>query len=99
MNPYVVKRPVITEKTLKLANTQNVYVFEVDRLANKNQIKKAIKDLFSVDILKINTIMRPKVKKATGKKRLKVTKPKTKKALIKLKDGDSIDLFDIGGES
>jgi len=42
MNPYIVVKPVITEKSLRLANTENTYVFEVQMTSNKNQIKEAI---------------------------------------------------------
>jgi len=99
MNPYTIKSPVITEKSLSLANTQNVYTFAVATTANKDQVKVAVEKLFGVTVLEVNTIMSAKAKKRTGKKRMAVTVPKTKKALVKLKEGDSIELFDIGGEA
>lgn len=98
MNPYIIKRPVITEKTLQLASQQNVFTFEVDRLATKNQIKEAIQELFKVSVVATNTVMSQRVAKTTGKKRLKVMSAKTKKACVKLKEGDSITLFDMGGQ-
>lgn len=99
MNPYIIRRPVITEKTLQRANQENIYTFEVDRVADKNKIKAAIERLYDVKVININTIMRPKKIKNTGKKRLKTFSAKTKKALVKLKDGQSIDVFDVGGEA
>lgn len=97
MNPYIIKKPSITEKSLQLANVENVYTFEVNRLATKNQIKEAIEKLFNVSVVAVNTVMSQRVLKATGKKRLKVMTAKTKKALVKLKEGQSIALFDMGG--
>jgi large subunit ribosomal protein L23 len=98
MNPYVIRKPVITEKTLQRANLENIYTFEVARTADKNQIKAAIEEMYKVNIVNINTVMRPKHTKRTGQKRMKTVAPKTKKALVKLKAGQAIDVFDIGGE-
>lgn len=97
MNPYIIRKPVITEKTLQRANKENIYTFEVDRVANKNKIKAAIERLYDVNVININTVMRSKKVKSTGKKRLKTFSAKTKKALVKLKDGQNIDVFDVGG--
>ncbi|MFZ5376417.1 MAG: 50S ribosomal protein L23 [Patescibacteria group bacterium] len=99
MNLQIIKRPVITEKSLQLANSENVYVFEVDRSATKDQVKEAVEVLYKVNVVDVNTVMRPRVKKATGRKRMQVISAKTKKALVKLQKGQSIKLFDIGGES
>jgi large subunit ribosomal protein L23 len=98
MNPYVIKKPIITEKSLSLASTQNIYIFEVKKLANKEQIKAAVEELFKVKVLNVNTVVRAKYLKKTGKKRLQTEMPKTKKALVKLQEGDKIELFDVGGE-
>ena len=97
MNPYVIKKPIITEKSLSLASSQNIYTFEVKKLANKKQIAEAIEELFNVKVLNVNTVVRSKYIKSTGKKRIKTSFPKTKKALVKLQDGDKIELFDAGG--
>lgn len=97
MNTQIIKKPVITEKSLSSANQENVYVFEVDRRANKNQIKEAIEQLFKVTVLDVNTVTKQRVYKATGRKRLKVLAAKTKHAFVKLKKGDSIKLFDVSG--
>jgi large subunit ribosomal protein L23 len=99
MNPYIIKQPLITEKTLRLANTQNTYTFEVDRNANKAQIKAAIENLFNVKVQSVNTVMKARTFKKTGRKRVVRYMPRVKKALVKLKKGSTIDLFDIGGQS
>ncbi|MFZ5438117.1 MAG: 50S ribosomal protein L23 [Patescibacteria group bacterium] len=98
MNPYVIRRPVITEKTLQRANLENIYTFEVERVADKNKIKAAIEEMYQVKVEVVNTVMRPKKAKRTGQKRLKTFAAKTKKALVRLKKGDSISVFDIGGD-
>lgn len=97
MNAYIIKKPVITEKSLKLANTSNVYTFMVDRNANRAQIKDAIINLFKVDVVSVNVVMIQRSKKKTGKRRLAVVVPRMKKAYVKIKQGQSIDLFDVGG--
>jgi len=95
MNPYIVIKPVITEKSLRLANSDNTYTFVVQRTANKDQVKQAVEKLFTVEVKDIRTIVNQKGKKRTGKKRVSVTTGKVKKALVTLKEGHSIDLFDI----
>lgn len=94
----VIRRPIITEKTLQQANIDNVYTFEVSRTADKNSIKAAIEALYGVKVISINDVMRPKKARRTGKKRLTTIMPKTKKALVTLKKGETISVFDIGGE-
>ncbi len=95
MNPYIIKKPLITEKTVELANKQNIYTFAVGATANKNQIKEAVEALYNVTVVEINTVVRQPEEKKTGKKRLSVTMPRKKKALVKLAEGQTIDLFDI----
>lgn len=95
MNPYIVIKPVITEKSLRLANSDNTYVFAVQMTANKNQIKESIEKLFEVNVIGIRTIVNQREVKRTGKKRMSVRTGKTKKALVTIKSGQSIDLFDI----
>ena len=95
MNPYTIIKPVITEKSLRLASVENTYTFAVQMTANKNQVKEAIEKLFSVEVSVVKTIVNQKENKRTGKRRLAVTTAKVKKALVTLKSGHSIDLFDI----
>jgi len=98
MNPYVISKPVITEKSLQRANLENIYTFEVERTADKNKIKAAIEEMYKVHVVNINTVMRPKKTKKTGPKRMTSVSAKTKKALVKLRKGEAIDVFDIGGD-
>ena len=85
----IVKAPVITEKAAALGQ-QNVYVFKVDSRANKTEIKQAIEKVFNVKVESVNTVnVRPK-KKRVGRYVGKTNK--VKKAIVKLKEGSSIEL-------
>lgn len=95
MNPYIVIKPVITEKSLRLASVDNTYTFVVQTTANKDQIKETVEKLFTVSVDSIRTIVNQKEIKRTGKRRKSVSTGKTKKALVTLKEGHAIDLFDI----
>jgi large subunit ribosomal protein L23 len=98
MNPYILKQPVITEKSVGLAQAENKYTFEVDRLANKDQIRQAIEELYSVNVVNISTIRGHRVSKATGRKRMKVTVAPNKKAVVTLRKGQKIDVYEFGTE-
>ena len=98
MNAYLIKKPVVTERSLSLANKQNVYTFEVIMGAHKGQIKEAVEQVFGVKVLKVNTVVRHRIKKKTGRKRISTVSPKTKKAYVKLVEGQHIALFDLGGD-
>ena len=81
--------PKITEKANFLSEFNKV-VFKVHKGSNKNSIKKSIEKIFKVNVIKINTInLRSKTKTIKNKK---VFKPGTKKAIVTLKKGQSIDL-------
>ena len=85
----VIKAPIITEKTSDLANN-NTIVFSVDTRANKTQIKQAVEAIFDVKIESVNTInVKPK-KKRVGRYAGKTNR--VKKAIVKLKEGSSIEL-------
>lgn len=96
MSSFIIKRPVITEKSITLAQVENKYTFEVDRLANKDQVKDAIQSLYGVDVTAVNTVRGHRILKATGRKRMKTLVAPTKKAIVELKKGQTIDLFEFG---
>jgi large subunit ribosomal protein L23 len=84
--------PVVTEKSYALSALDK-YVFQVAPSASKYQIKKAVEDLFKVTVLSINTIKkgaRPMKSRRTGRH---VTLPVEKKAIVKIKAGQKIDIF------
>ena len=81
-------RPLITEKTTKIAESGNWLTFEVLPDATKPEIKEALQRLYGVDVLKVNTLTQK------GKQRTRAlgARSDVKKALVKLKDGQSVDL-------
>jgi len=92
MNAHdILIRPVITEKATVIAE-QNKYVFKVARAANKEQIADAVKLVYKVQPLKVNVV------NVRGKeKRLRHGSGRTplwKKAIVTLKEGDKIELFE-----
>jgi large subunit ribosomal protein L23 len=92
MNIYqVLKRPILTEKT-DYQRDANQYVFEVDRKANKLQIKEAIEQIFDVEVVSVNTmVMKPKSRRM-GRKSV-VTRPAWKRAVVTLAPGERIQEF------
>lgn len=86
----IIKAPIITEKSADLVQNQNTVTFSVDVKANKTQIKQAIEKIFNVEVESVNTInVKPK-KKRVGRYVGKTNK--VKKAIVKLKEGSSIEL-------
>ncbi|HOV80701.1 MAG TPA: 50S ribosomal protein L23 [Bacillota bacterium] len=87
----ILKKPVVTEKSTSLMQ-KNKYTFIVDPKANKIEIKQAVEHLFKVKVEKVNT-MRVKgkwkrVRNIPGKT------PDTKKAIVKLRKGDKIEILE-----
>jgi large subunit ribosomal protein L23 len=92
----VLIRPLITEKMTEISEKeQSKYGFVVDYNANKIEIAKALKSKFAVDVVEVNTM------KYKGKTKTQFTKkgrfsgktPRFKKAIVQLKEGQTIDLF------
>jgi len=64
MNSYdVIKNPLVTEKAVKIMESENKLVFVVDRKSNKIDIKKAIEEIFKVKVAKVNTLIDMKGRK------------------------------------
>jgi large subunit ribosomal protein L23 len=85
----VILAPVITEKST-MASEANQVVFKVRRDATKPEIKAAVEQLFKVKVLAVNTINRKgKTKRFRG---LKGKQQDVKKAIIRLAEGDKIDV-------
>lgn len=89
-NAQIVKYPIITDKATRLLEN-NQYSFIVDRYSDKSSIKFAIESLFNVKVVKINTCRLPRKQKRVGK--YIGWKPQYKKAIVKLSEGDVINLF------
>ena len=88
----IIRRPVITEKATAQADELNQYVFEVDRKANKIQIKEAVEVIFEVSVTKVRTMVQPAKRGRRGRDWTLRTK-EWKKAIVTLAPGDEIDLF------
>lgn len=87
----LIKRPVITERATELME-ENKYVFEVDRRANKVEIRKAIEKLFDVKVEQVNTLNQTGKLKRVGKS-VGRTQDR-KKAIVKLTaDSNPINFF------
>ena len=85
----ILKAPVITEKS-ENARNEGKYTFKVDSRANKLEIKEAIEKIFNVKVTSIRTMnVKPK-KRRVG--RYTGLTNKYKKAIVKLADGDTIEL-------
>lgn len=91
----IIKKPVITEKMTAISEKLNRYAFIVDKRANKLQIKKAVEELYGVKVAAVNTM------NYEGKSKSRYTKSgvitgkvsDTKKAIVTLAEGESIDFF------
>jgi large subunit ribosomal protein L23 len=94
MNAYqIIKRPVITEKSDKLARLYDQYTFEVDRQANKIQIRRAVEEAFGVDVLGVSTCIMPGKRRRWGRR--VVRKPTWKKAVVTIYPGQVIEGFGV----
>lgn len=90
-NYDIVKKPIITEKTEILRREFNKYTFEVNKKANKIEIKKAVETLFNVKVVDIATLNIKPVTKRHGMKLYKTSAKK--KAVVKLAEGNTITYF------
>ncbi len=86
----IIVRPIITEHSYDMME-KNTYTFEVAKNANKIEIAKAVEELFNVTVTNVNTLnVKPKKKRV----RVQVGLTRTwKKAMVTLKEGDTIELF------
>ncbi|MGB5168959.1 MAG: 50S ribosomal protein L23 [Acidimicrobiia bacterium] len=89
----IIFEPIVSEKSYDLIEDTNTYTFVVDRRANKTQIKQAVASIFDVKVLSVNTMNRKGKLKRTGYVLGK--RKDTKRALVKLADGDKIDIFEV----
>lgn len=87
----IIIKPVVTEKSMDLL-ADNKYTFIVDRKANKTEIKNAIEGIFKVKVDKVATMIVKGKTKRMG--RFEGKTPNRKKAIVTLKPGHKIRLFD-----
>ena len=85
--------PVVSEKSYDLIENENTYTFEVDPRSNKEEIRDAIEEVFDVTVLRVNTMNRKGKRKRSG---YTIGRRKdVKRAIVKIAEGDSIDLFGV----
>ena len=88
----VIVRPIITEKSHDLLDRLGAYSFVVDKAANKIEIAKAVETLFNVKVKTVRTMNYVGKPKRMG--RFMGKKINWKKAVVTLKEGDTIELFE-----
>lgn len=93
MNNYkdIIIRPIITEKSMRYMDEDNKVTFEVAKGTNKIEVARAVEHIFGVDVEKVN-IMNVKPKKKRVGRYVGKTKA-VRKAIVKIKAGQDIDLF------
>lgn len=95
MAQHILLKPLITEKAEALSEGSNKYSFIVNKKCTKLDIKKAIEEKYSVKVSRVNTMIMPsKAKSRNTKSRVLIGRVSSyKKAIISLKDGETIDFF------
>ena len=92
----IIKKPVITEKATDMSENMNRFTFEVDVRANKIEIKNAVEKLYGVQVTEVRTLNYGGGKssvKYTNKGIVEQRSKQTKKAVVTVADGETIDLF------
>ncbi len=88
----IILKPHISERTMDLINENNSYTFKVALGATKIEIRKAVEEIFGVKVEKVTTHRMPGKEKSMGVHR--GFTPKWKKAVVKLAQGDSIEIYE-----
>lgn len=88
----ILKRPLVTEKSTTQKDQLNKLSFEVDRKANKIEIKQAVEQIFKVDVISVATMTMKGTRKRVG--RFFTRTPDWKKAVVTLKPGQRIEFFE-----
>lgn len=91
----VLIRPIISEKANEVAEERNRFTFLVSPKANKSEIKYAVEQAYGVTVVAVRTLISaPSVKSKYTKSGLQVGKTnKVKKAMVDIKEGETIDVF------
>ena len=92
----IIKKPIITEKATQASETFNRFSFEVDRSANKIEIKNAVEKMYGVQVTEVRTMNygggKPSTK-YTNRGIVEQPNKRWKKAVVTVADGETIDLF------
>ena len=88
----IIRRPLLTEKSNIAREVENLATFAVDPRANKHEIRRAVEELFDVEVLEVRTMRQPRKKRRVGKHM--GYRPEWKKAIVRLAEGQSIEFFE-----
>ena len=101
---YIIIKPMIGEKATRFIESERKYVFEIDKRANKIDVKRAIQNKFNVEVSKVGIMNYKGKKKSTSIRsngkvlRTSGFRSSWKKAIVTLKEGFKIDLMSGGQE-
>ena len=88
----VIQQPLVTEKSNIAKEEANIATFRVDPDASKHEIRRAVEELFEVEVRNVRTMRQPGKKKRVGKHVGR--KPAWKKAIVELAEGQTIEFFE-----
>lgn len=91
-NYEIIVRPLITEKSMKLVE-EGKYTFEVKQGANKVEVKKAVEELFKVEVTAVNMMNTQRKRRRVGK--YEGLRPAVQKAIVTLAEGQKLEAFEI----
>lgn len=92
---HILISPIITERSMAMVK-RGKFSFLVSSQADKEAIKKAVNSAFGVDVISIETLVQKGKTKRVGMRRAEKSLHATKKAVVSLKEGQKIDIFDLG---
>jgi len=92
----ILRKPILTEKMLKMQESQHSYAFLVDKNATKIDIRRAVQQKFDVTVEQVRTVLvKGKTKRMNSRRGISTGKrPDWKKAIVTIRKGDSIDFFE-----
>jgi large subunit ribosomal protein L23 len=88
----VIRKPLVTEKSQIGREEHNLATFAVDPRANKHEIRRAVEELFDVEVLAVRTMRQPRKQRRIG--RFIGRRAEWKKAIVELAEGHSIEFFE-----
>jgi large subunit ribosomal protein L23 len=88
----VIRKPLVTEKSNIGHEEQNLVTLAVNPRANKHDIRRAVEELFQVNVLEVRTMRMPRKLRRVGK--YAGRKPEWKKAMVRLAEGQTIEFFE-----
>ncbi len=88
----IIRRPLVTEKSNIAREERNEVQFAVDPRATKHEIRRAVEELFQVNVVEVRTARMPRRKRRLG--RFEGYRPQWKKAMVRLAQGQSIEFFE-----